>query len=108
MPNLFLIELAHMLGFGPLNNHSSEMPYFHLAEGVFTAHPSGVDDTLDADVSTALASLLPLEKETIRQVVMPRQTRNELTDSLLRYYTMHVAGFRPLQSIQVLRIMLHY
>jgi DNA repair protein RecO (recombination protein O) len=107
LPLLFLTELALELGFGPLDNFSEKNPYFNLTEGIFIPEQTTQDTVLDKEESAALATFTRCNKETISNVPLTRALRSQLTDSLLRYYLIHVAGFRPLQSLPVLREVLY-
>lgn len=103
LPILFLTELAHMLGFGPLNNHSEQKPYFDLNEGTFVTKDQGLESQLNEGSSRAFAAILQTTKENLHNTRIPRTVRNELTDQIVRYFLLHIPGFRPLQSLPVLR-----
>ncbi len=103
LPLLFLTELADMLGFGPLNNHSAQTPFFDLNEGTFVAKDLGLDSQMDEESSSAFATILQTNRENIGHIHMHRSIRNQLTDQIVRYFLLHIPGFRPLQSLPVLR-----
>lgn len=96
----FMVELSGLLGFGPFPDHSEEKPYFDMLEGTFSGMPGSGENWLDRDDSMLLAHLQADGGRISRQV--SRTDRNRLAAQLIKYYKLHLPGFRDLLSLEVL------
>lgn len=98
----FLIKLSRFLGFAPSTQTKSDQSFFDLQEGEFKSsipvHAYFLDKT-DASLFISLFSL-PFEK--INEINMENQTRRDLLDKILVYYTLHTASFGDIRSHQIL------
>ncbi len=96
----FLIELTKYLGFEPQNNYNSSLKYFDCREGQFSsfslASPLGLNE---AD-SRLFSEFLKIN--CLREKISNSQRQN-LLESLLAYYTLHVPGFSQVKSLGVLK-----
>ncbi|MFN8278313.1 MAG: DNA repair protein RecO [Chitinophagales bacterium] len=95
----FLLQYAHLLGFGPHDNFEPETPCFDLQEGVFVAAGSMSNRVLNQSLSAYLHQLM---QTTVAQQSIPKSARRELLNALLRYYQLHIDGFGALKSHEVL------
>jgi DNA repair protein RecO (recombination protein O) len=100
---LFMLELSNLLGFGPLNNFSAEMPYFDMQEGVFSHLNISSHHMLEADESVDLNTIMLAEKHNLGSVKLSKSSRDKLIDNLLKYYKLHISSFKDLNSLPVLR-----
>ncbi len=100
-PNLpieFAIELCRHLGFHPsLLNKGS---YFDLQEGLFVSAESAT--TLSVEHSNILRSVL--EKQ---EVKLNGDDRSAFLSAFLRYYELHLPGFKYPESLEILNEVLH-
>ncbi len=96
----FLLELSRYLGFEPHNNYSSQNIYFDTREGKFTPFAVSYPMGLSKEQSQLLTKVLSSESQ---QLLLNRNERNEVLESLLAIYKMHVAGFNDLKSFAVLK-----
>lgn len=96
----FMVELSGLLGFGPLPDYSSDKPYFDMLEGVFCGGPGAGDNFLDERDSMLLDSLMTFNGRLPDDVT--RADRNRLAARLIRYYKLHLPGFRDVLSLDVL------
>lgn len=103
---LFMAELSTWLGFGPMDNHSGKTPYFDMMEGIFCDYHGGSEYILDGDDSIILYKLCQSDRTTIKEIKLLKMERDRLTDNLLRFYKLHIPGFRDLNSVDVLRSVL--
>lgn len=96
----FLLELSKHLGFEPNNNYSATDKYFDTREGKFTpielGFPLGLNNIQSKLFSYSLG-------EGLLNKPFTRAERNELIESYLAFYKMHVAGFSDLKSPAVLK-----
>ena len=100
--HVFMIQLSNELGFGPLNNFSMENRYFDLAEGIFSSENIN-HDTISEIESISFNQLLLYEKNPMAVLNWQKQTRDIMTNLLIKYFKYHIDGFKDLNSLEVLR-----
>lgn len=103
---LFMIELSTYLGFGPMDNHSGEKPYFDMLEGIFCDYHAGSEYILDDEDSLVLFMLCQVNRINLHNLQFTKIERDRLTDNLLKFYKLHLPSFRDLNSVGVLRSVL--
>ncbi|WP_209401579.1 DNA repair protein RecO [Pseudozobellia sp. WGM2] len=95
-----LLRLTRYLGFYP-DTKDIEASSFDLMEGEFTDTPSLnpilVDDNLDY-----FKTFLGTNFDGINSIKMNKKNRQELLQSLVLYYELHLQGFRKPRSLAVL------
>lgn len=98
----FAMQLMHYLGIFPQDNYSSRLPVFNLREGFFQTtiptHPHYLD-TANSILFHNLLLTLNLEPGTLN---LEPETRNQLLETILLYYQLHLPGFRGVQSHHIL------
>ncbi len=102
----FLLQLTTYLGFRPTDNFDAQHPYFDLQDGAFTGIAPIHRNYLDGDAAVLFARCMQSAFSSQPFAINYRQ-RNEMLQSLLLYYALHLpAGFK-IQSYDVLRELLH-
>lgn len=96
----FLLELSKYLGFEPLNNYSSNNLFFDMREGRFTPMALSYPIGLNKEQSLLFSKTLSTN---IFDLPLSREERNEILESYLALYKMHVSGFGDLKSFGVLK-----
>jgi DNA repair protein RecO (recombination protein O) len=97
-PN-FLLKFSQYLGFQPLENEDGR--YFHLLEGHFTEIQDGY--TLNEEESNLWRKMLKDEMSEVSK----NFEREVLLEKLLLYFKMHMPGFPELNTVSVLKNLLH-
>lgn len=100
---LFMVEFSAYLGFGPLKNHSRQRPCFDMLEGMFDDTSEGGAYILDADASKHISDICGSDRYHLHQIQIAKQDRSALTDHLIKYYQLHIPGFKDLNSLEILR-----
>jgi len=95
-----LIRLTKYLGFYP-DNDAMEASCFDLMEGEFTDTPS-LNPILTGENLGYFKTFLGINFDGIHHVKMNKNNRQELLQSLVLYYEMHLQGFRKPKSLAVL------
>jgi len=98
---LFLVRLADHLGLLPKDNHSADMPYFNLEEGIFQRSVPMHPFFLSPVESEWLNKLSALPLERFYEPVIPSNDRKQLLHGLIKYFEIHLA-MQPLKSHLVL------
>jgi len=102
LPTTFAIELASYLGFEITNNYTQEDKYFDLHSGQFIENNVNNSLILPDTLSLLLHKVLKGEKLENTS----KMERNLILDKILKYYELHLDGFKPLKSLPVLRTIL--
>lgn len=96
----FLIRLTKYLGFYPDTNEM-KASCFDLMEGEFTETPS-LNPILTGENLNYFKTFLGINFDSIHNVKMNKSNRQELLQSLVLYYELHLQGFRKPKSLAVL------
>ena len=108
----FALQLMHHLGIFPQNNHSARFSVFNLREGLFQSsipsHPQYLDPAGSLALHNMLAACDP--EMTTNTIAMngafmhglSAGTRNQMLETLLLYYQLHLPGFGGMQSHHIL------
>lgn len=94
----FMLELSKYLGFYP--NIESKGGYFNLLEGVFQEENYS-SNCIRTPASNVLFILINNSHQTL-DYPMSKGLRKELVLLLLKYYQLHIEGFRQPRSLKVL------
>ena len=118
----FALQFCHYLGIFPQTNYSDQLPVFNLREGFFQSAIPDHPQYLNPEYSKLFYSVLricnlqPEENGEIGETCLPAgrwrngeiftnmksETRNQLLETILLYYRLHLPGFRGLQSHHIL------
>ncbi|WP_394748329.1 DNA repair protein RecO [Spongiimicrobium salis] len=96
----FLLELTKYLGFYP-DNTIAHLPYFDLQEGCFTevltTNPMIVGQNL-----SYFKMFLGTNFDAMHSIRMRKKDRQELLNSIVLYFELHLQGFRKPKSLAIL------
>lgn len=93
----FMIEISKLLGFYPQGNYNEKTPYFDLQEGIFTSTSSNY--TIDDGSSKALGACILGEYQQLKS----KDSRNNLLEKLILYFSLHIEGFNKINSFAILK-----
>lgn len=97
----FTLELCNYLGFYPQDNwDKEEAPFFDLERGVFIADPTGIGSYLAMEEAEYLYSIMTDQSH---KILVNREIRKSLLDSLMLYYRLHMEGFKDPPSLEVFK-----
>lgn len=98
---VLMCRLTRYLGFEP-NAVSSHLPWFDLLNGGFCDSQPLHSHSVKPGNMLAFKELLECDFSTMSGLVLSRQQRIELLDTLLEYYRLHLPEFHNLQSTEIL------
>lgn len=98
-PIYFCIKLSQFLGFALDNNYSEMEPYFDLMHGQFVDNDVQHKSIMDKESSTLLFEIMNQGFA----ADITKDQRNKILDFLIKYYELHVEGFKGIKSISVIR-----
>ena len=99
---MFLLKLTRYLGFEP-NRDGEETSYFDLMNGVFLREKPLHSHFLLSDDSAAFSALLHSDYASMHLLILSREKRLKLLESMIEYYRLHIPDFHGLHSLEVLK-----
>jgi len=99
----FMLQLTSYLGFLPELPEAEEHLQLDLSEGIFRKAFEEEKWVLSESLSQYWAILQSLEREQLAQVEIPKSVREALLQQMEVYYSLHLEGFKSLQSPRILR-----
>ncbi|MAP55796.1 DNA repair protein RecO [Altibacter sp.] len=97
---LFLIKLSAYLGFYP-DASAIEYHYFNLAEGIFQENPLDPNSEKGPQIHTFKA-FFGIDFDALPQIKLTKKERADTLDLVLRYYQLHIQGYKQPRSLLVL------
>ena len=98
---VFLLNLTKYLGFYP-NEYKKEDTCFNLVEGTFTSQNFVGEALIDEDL-LLFKNALGIKFDSIDTLSLNVTDRQRLLEIILRYFEMHLMGFKRPKSIEVLK-----
>ncbi|MDP4223501.1 MAG: DNA repair protein RecO [Bacteroidota bacterium] len=99
----FLIGLSSFLGFEPGRRIVPEDRYFDLKNGAFVRLPPPHGDFAEKNISDVLAAFFSTSFGNTGKVPLSGSLRNEVLETLIKYYSIHLPGLRKINSLEVLK-----
>ena len=100
---VFLVKLAAFLGFQPNMDNEKNDTYFDMINGCFLLSKPLHLNYLSINDSNLLKELITNDFETIYSLALSQQQRNNMLENLIDYYSLHLAEFGHVKSINVLQ-----
>jgi DNA repair protein RecO (recombination protein O) len=97
---LFLLNLTKFLGFYP-DVSQSDKNGFHLSEGFFTDHLQ-IKEVIKGNEINQFKKLLGIHFDNVEYINYSKTERQRLLQILIRYFELHLGGFRVPKSLAVL------
>lgn len=99
----FLSGLARYLGFEPGPRLNPEDRYFDLLNGTFVPLPPPHGDYADMYISDVLARFFPISFDSMGTIPLTGTLRNEVLETIIRYFSIHLPGLKKINSLVVLK-----
>jgi DNA repair protein RecO (recombination protein O) len=103
---VFALKFTTYLGFVPRMNYQPDRSFFNLREGIFQKQIPPDAEFLDSRLSEVFFRILQTSLEEIPAHPLPASVRNELLETILLYYRIHIPGIREIVSHKVLHTIL--
>jgi DNA repair protein RecO (recombination protein O) len=100
----FLAGLSSYLGFEPGARADSDNLFFDMINGIFVPLPPVHGNYANEDISNILADFFVASYDTISSIILTGVQRNELLETLVRYYSLHLPGLKKIKSLEVLKM----
>jgi DNA repair protein RecO (recombination protein O) len=99
----FLAGLTSFLGFEPGNRNDPEEILFDMTNGRFVHVPPVHGNYANEEISDILARFFVSSYETASKIALTGALRNEVLETLVRYYSLHLPGLKNINSLRVLK-----
>ncbi|TAL65189.1 MAG: DNA repair protein RecO [Bacteroidetes bacterium] len=99
----FLAGLSSFLGFEPGPRTDISHSFFDMRNGIFVPIPPVHGNYANKEVSNILAEFLKASYNTISDIILTGNLRNEVLETLVKYYSLHLPGLKKINSLEVLK-----
>jgi len=99
----FLSGLSSYLGFEPGKRNDPEHKYFDLLNGTFVSLPPLHSAFANPEISDILAEFFSASFDNMSTIPLTGALRNEVLETIIRYFSVHLPGLKKINSIDVLK-----
>jgi DNA repair protein RecO (recombination protein O) len=99
----FLAGLSSFLGFEPGPRYNVSDSFFDMTNGIFVPIPPIHGNYANEEISNILADFFVASYDTIINISLTGILRNEVLNTLVRYYSLHLPGLKKIKSLEVLK-----
>ena len=100
---MFLVRVSRFLGFYPNMESYSRGCVFDMRAAEFCSYVPPHKDFLSAAEAERLGMLMRMTPANMHYFRFSRDERNRIVETMLRFYALHVPGFKEMKSWEVLR-----
>jgi len=99
----FLAGLSSFLGFEPSLRADSNHVFFDMKNGIFVPVPPIHGNYASETISDILAAFFASSYNIACNISLTGILRNEVLETLVRYYSLHLPGLKKINSLEVLK-----
>jgi DNA repair protein RecO (recombination protein O) len=99
----FLAGLSSFLGFEPGPRLNSDDVFFDMVNGIFVPIPPVHGNYANEEITKILADFFVASYDSISQISLTGKIRNEVLDTLVRFYSLHLPGLKQIKSLNILK-----
>lgn len=99
----FLAALSRFLGFEPSPAGSPDNVYFDMRNGIFVPVPPVHGEYASETISAILAVFFTSPYDSANKILLTGKLRNEVLESIVRFYSIHLPALRKINSLDVLK-----
>ena len=99
----FLAGLSPFLGFQPGKREDTEGNFFDMINGSFVRLPPVHGHYATGEISDIFARFFVTSWHDMDNITMSGSKRNEVLETLLRYYSLHLPGLKKINSLEILK-----
>lgn len=100
---MFMMRISWFLGFYPDLESYTPASFFDMRAGVFVDFAPLHKDFLYPSEASSIALLMRMSPYNMHLFRFSHDERNRIVELLLRFYSLHIPGFREMKSWEVLR-----
>jgi len=99
----FLAGLASFLGFEPGKRTDPLNTWFDMMDGKFVPVPPVHGNYASPEISGILASFFNTSFDSVKNIALTGNQRNEVLETIVKYYSIHLPGLKKINSLEVLK-----
>jgi DNA repair protein RecO (recombination protein O) len=99
----FLAGLSSFLGFEPEPRSDKDDVYFDMLNGIFVPIPPVHGNYANEEITNILAEFFVASYDSIRNIYLTGKIRNEVLETLVKFYSLHLPGLKKIKSLEVLK-----
>jgi DNA repair protein RecO (recombination protein O) len=99
----FLAGLSSFLGFEPGQRADREEKFFDMVNGVFVPIPPVHGNYANEEITDILADFFVASYDSIKTISLTGKTRNDVLETLVKFYSLHLPGLKKIKSLEVLK-----
>jgi DNA repair protein RecO (recombination protein O) len=99
----FMTGLSAFLGFEPGRRDDPENAFFDMLNGNFVPLPPAHGSYASEEISDIISKFLTTSWDKIDNIIISGSVRNEVLETLLRYYSLHLPGLKKINSLSILK-----
>lgn len=103
----FLTGLSPYLGFEPGKRENPEFTLFDMVNGTFVQLPPVHGNYASAEISEILSEFFVSSWDSMENITLSGSKRNEVLETLIRYYSLHLPGLKKINSLEILKEVFH-
>jgi DNA repair protein RecO (recombination protein O) len=100
---VFLTGLTSYLGIEPLRRQDKNEVFFDMRNGRFLSSPPLHGDYAGENISIILSDFLVSTQPEAEKISLSGKQRNEVLDTLLKYYSIHLPALKKINSLEILK-----
>jgi DNA repair protein RecO (recombination protein O) len=99
----FLAGLSSFLGFEPGARLEKENAFFDMLNGIFVSLPPVHGNYANEEISNILSDFFVASYDSISEISLTGKMRNDVLETLIRFYSLHLPGLKKIKSLDVLK-----
>jgi DNA repair protein RecO (recombination protein O) len=99
----FLAGLSSFLGFEPGPRLEKEDAFFDMVNGIFVRIPPVHGNYATEEITNILAEFFVASYGSISNISLTGKMRNDILETLVRFYSLHLPGLKKIKSLDVLK-----
>jgi DNA repair protein RecO (recombination protein O) len=99
----FLAGLSSFLGFEPGPRSDKENSFFDMVNGIFVPVPPVHGNYANKEITNILADFFEASYDSINKISLTGKMRNDVLETLIRFYSLHLPGLKKIKSLDVLK-----
>jgi DNA repair protein RecO (recombination protein O) len=99
----FLAGLSSFLGFEPSLQPGKDDSFFDMLNGVFVPVPPVHGNYANEEITAILAEFFKSSYDSIGKISLTGKLRNDVLDTLVRFYSLHLPGLKKIKSLDILK-----
>jgi DNA repair protein RecO (recombination protein O) len=99
----FLAGLSSFLGFEPGQRRGKEDAFFDMVNGIFVPVPPVHGNYATEEITNILADFFVSSYDSIGNISLTGKMRNDVLETLVRFYSLHLPGLKKIKSLEVLK-----